>query len=72
MFFKYVALLSFTTSAIAGVIIPGIYRLVNVAASDSSARVACGTAPVHVNRKEVVGALELVSPSLGHLSLNVL
>jgi len=58
MFFKYVALLSFTTSAVAGVITPGIYRIVNVA-SNSSARVSCTVPLLSVSKWGTPGDFEL-------------
>ncbi|KAF8811401.1 hypothetical protein BYT27DRAFT_7089549 [Phlegmacium glaucopus] len=48
MFSKYVSLLIFAASAIAGTITPGTYRIVNVA-SDSAARVYYGSGPVFVS-----------------------
>jgi hypothetical protein len=72
MFFKYVALLSFAVTAIAGAIAPGRYRIFTVN-FDSTARVRFADGPVFVDSANVnAGAFEVVSPSLGHLSLNFL
>jgi len=57
--FKYVALLSFAATAIAGVIPEGTYRIFNVA-SDSTARVSFASGPVFVDStKKNVGPFEL-------------
>ncbi|KAF8810382.1 hypothetical protein BYT27DRAFT_7186593 [Phlegmacium glaucopus] len=68
MFSKYVAILSFAASAIAGVVTPGTYRIVNVA-SGSTVRAYYAPGPLFVSStRENAGWFELVSPSLGHLS----
>ena len=61
MFFKYVTLLAFAATAIAGAITPGVYRLTNVA-SQSTARSYDRIALVFVSSsKEDPGPYELVS-----------
>jgi hypothetical protein len=61
MFSKYVTLLAFAASAIAGAIQPGIYRLTNVA-SQSTVRTYSPGTPVFVSStKENPGPFELVS-----------
>ena len=64
MLSKYVTLLGFAASAIAGAIEPGLYKIYNVASS-SSARSYNPFTPVYVtNSKEIAGPFELVSLGL--------
>ncbi|KAF8810380.1 hypothetical protein BYT27DRAFT_7253762 [Phlegmacium glaucopus] len=59
MFFKYVSLLIFAASAIAGTITPGTYQIVNVA-SDSAARAYDGPGLVFVSSyRDLAGWFEL-------------
>jgi hypothetical protein len=68
-FFKYVALLSFAATVIAGAISPGTYLIINTAYDGAFATVQC----VFIyNTGENPGPYEFVSPSLGRLSLNML
>ena len=61
MFSKYATLLAFATTAIAGAIEPGVYRISNVA-SHSTARSYIAYSHVYVSStKEYVGPFELVS-----------
>ena len=64
MLSKYVTLLAFAASAIAGLIKPGIYRISNVA-SRTTVRSYVPQSPIYVSSsKEYAGPFELVSPCL--------
>ena len=72
MFSKYVTLLAFAASAIAGAIQPGIYRITNVA-SQSTARTYTPSNPVYVSStREDPGPFELVSSVFLSLPWNIL
>ena len=65
MFFKYATLLAFTASAIAGAIVPGIYRITNVASQSPALSFQAYDPPVSVSStKGNAGEFELVSSCL--------
>ena len=61
MFSKYVTLLAFAATAIAGAIQPGVYRITNVASRSTARSYNPGTPVFVASTREFPGPFELVS-----------